>query len=524
MSDYAALAYLDFCRMRNAVRMVLRTPSRLGLWVLYLLWFAFMLFTRIATGHVNRAVPGISDPLASLIMFGYVFALGVMILRAANGHVGAFASTADARFLTSSHLSERAVVTWLQLRSSAMLIGRLLFLIVLYSMIFNRAGSFFGLPLAMLAGAALAGALPIPALALARRADGASVLAFAYLLMAAGLLCAVVLVAPLMHVLLPSAVTTAVVSLHAGVALRALLFGNAAALLILCACAAAMTIAAYACARDLYPELYQASLSGFARLERMRDLRLGRAGTTAYMRPRTSSVPAALNGGWAFIWKDWIGLRRARRFVQVMLWTLGFWLALGIGTALFVNSAKDAAAMLITLGVIFANVLFFFTVISAVTLAGDLRKPIFWLGPDPLRVRFYAWVIAGSWRLAAGFLVALAAHCAFRNSWTVFLAGAPIAIALPPLLRAIGLGTYALLPAPADQRGPIALVRLLLTYALIVPPALIGFLGALLLHSAPAGFTLAAATALAEVFPLVEFAAWRIAGNGASFALLESGG
>ncbi len=86
-------------------------------------------------------------------------------------------------------------------------------------------------------------------------------------------------------------------------------------------------------------------------------------------------------------------------------------------------------------------------------------------------------------------------------------------LALLGLTRAVGVAVFALLPNALDQRGPAVLLRLVVAYALVAPPAALaagaGWLTGSLLAACAVGLVLAAA----EAGVLLGFAAWRLAGR-----------
>jgi hypothetical protein len=104
----------------------------------------------------------------------------------------------------------------------------------------------------------------------------------------------------------------------------------------------------------------------------------------------------------------------------------------------------------------------------------------------------------------------------------VAVAGIPIAIAIAIYLRSIGLALYALLPSGLDQRGPLAMLRALLTYLFTLPGIGASVLAALLTHSLAAAVAAGIVVALGEALGLVAFAAARIQGRGATFAQAEA--
>jgi hypothetical protein len=96
----------------------------------------------------------------------------------------------------------------------------------------------------------------------------------------------------------------------------------------------------------------------------------------------------------------------------------------------------------------------------------------------------------------------------------------PVCLAAYWSLQALGVGLYALFPNPVDARGPMALLRTLITAAYIVPAlALAGaaaaFGGGPLAVSATVCFAF-----VAEGFLTIEFAAHRFTEKGATMALV----
>jgi hypothetical protein len=77
-----------------------------------------------------------------------------------------------------------------------------------------------------------------------------------------------------------------------------------------------------------------------------------------------------------------------------------------------------------------------------------------------------------------------------------------------------------MLPNSLDQRGPGVLLRVWLTFVLLVPPAGIATIAALVSHAPFAAATIAATLgALAEAALLIAFAGWRLAGRVDNLAL-----
>ncbi|MDQ2680285.1 MAG: hypothetical protein M3Y21_04580, partial [Candidatus Eremiobacteraeota bacterium] len=89
-------------------------------------------------------------------------------------------------------------------------------------------------------------------------------------------------------------------------------------------------------------------------------------------------------------------------------------------------------------------------------------------------------------------------------------------------LRAIGLVTYAFFPSAIDQRGPLMFVKLSLTYALLVPPALVLVLGLIFSHGVILIVVGAAVVMIAQMIGLFAISTFRIQNAGASFATVEA--
>jgi len=167
-------------------------------------------------------------------------------------------------------------------------------------------------------------------------------------------------------------------------------------------------------------------------------------------------------------------------------------------------------------------VIIFITIASSFGLAEDLRKPLWWMGPDPIWLRLVAWVLATSWRLAICIAIGTVVFAATLGLSVIAAAGIPIAITIAIYLRSIGLALYALLPSGLDQRGPLAMLRALLTYVFTLPGIAASVLAALLTHSLAAALAAGIVVALGEALGLIAFAAARIQGRGATFAQAEA--
>jgi hypothetical protein len=524
MKDFAALAYLDGRLLLHRIQTALRQPSRAIMYVLALGWLVMMAFLRAHSPSPIASVT-LPEPYASAIMFALLALLGTIMYGAASGFVGVFSSAADARFLCGSQLSEMAVVTWLQLRRCATVVIRTAIAVIFYSFILwtgARASATGLIGISVIGATLLVAATAVPTLKLRAAAGARFAKTLAAAIIAAGLLPVVILLGSLLD---PALLRweAPLEHLGAGFAANALLHGNASAVGALYAAAAATLLLSFASGRDLYPELYSSSLRVLEYRSRRRRSAFF-TGERAYQSaPARSSVFEGARGAWTIAWKEWIGFVRAPGSRRM------FWVGLigcAAAGAIFGNVARHSrdpagTALGFTIGI--ANmVIIFITIASSFGLAADLRKPLWWMGPDPIWLRLFAWVLATSWRLSICIGVAALIFAAMLGLGAVAAAAIPIAIAIAIYLRSIGLALYALLPSGLDQRGPLAMLRAFLTYLFAVPAIAVTAIFAALTHSLLAAAAAGILCALGEALLLIVFAAARIQGRGATFAQAET--
>ncbi|MDP9024284.1 MAG: hypothetical protein M3N13_02765, partial [Candidatus Eremiobacteraeota bacterium] len=196
----------------------------------------------------------------------------------------------------------------------------------------------------------------------------------------------------------------------------------------------------------------------------------------------------------------------------------------GTGLGLFAKSAApgDELALSISIAATFGNIaLVFFSLGASVALSQDLGKPLWWISASPLRHRLYVWTLSTSWR---SILVVAVASVA----WSVTIANIRLAAISLPLaavavlfVRSSGLILYAIFPSKIDQRGPVAMLRVLACYVLMAPAVGLGIVTGLLARSAGAGIGAAVACAVVEAFGLIELSSLRIASSGTGTARAE---
>ncbi len=400
----------------------------------------------------------------------------------------------------------------------------MLFTIVIYVLIFAGSGTVAGISAATLGGTIVATAIAVPMLKLRAVIGVRTTQSLAAAIAALGIMPMLILFSSILN---PTALALAIQSFGAGYALNALLTGNALALLALYACGAALIVFTYLSGTDLYPELFAASMRVLAFRERAK-----RGPGTAFTmehayKDRNLGGPwrmifEPMSGPWTIAWKEWIAFLRSPSLQRT------FWfgvVACSASGALFGAVAARSHAPLeesLSFASVASNMIVIFVAMgSAIGLAADLRKPLWWLGPDPLWKRLFAWTVSTSWRLGICICFGVLGWSIAMHALVVALAGIPLSIAAVLYLRAVGLALYALFPSTIDQRGPLAFIRAMFTYMLAAPPAVAGILTGVLFHTLPGGIAAGIAVSGLETLLLVAFASQRIAGRGVAFAQAE---
>jgi hypothetical protein len=524
MSDFAALAYLQWRQTVNALKNAMRQPARA---IMYLFLFAYLAFTIwIRTGSRIRfdhpVVPHLPDPYATALFFACCALLGGLLITAVTGNVGGFSSPADARFLIGSRLSPRIVTVWLQLRRHAAGLLRMGLAVIFYAGIYGGAVRFGGIAPLILAGTVLWLALSLPALHLSvKMGRGSAAAPFIAILVIGSLLAFATAGSVLYHPLAP--IGAWLERLRAGSVMNALLRGDARGLEWLWLTTGAIAVACFFAGHDLYPELYATSLRMYAFRERRRRGARFQPRYEAGPRPIPQIQSSAFRGAGAILWKELVGFARSPSMQR----TFGIFFILcavggfGLGSySLTQRHPEDAA---IAFGVSAANIVLIFSMLmSAISLRDDLSRPLWWMGRDPLWARLCVWLVGASWRIAVLAAVAIGALTIGTHLPELAIAGIPLAIVLIAYVYAIALALYSIFPAGMDQRGPLAMVRLFLCYSLLMPVATSGVLVAVFLRSPFLGIAAGGATCIAESLALIAFAAWRIESRGITLAQAET--
>lgn len=524
MSDFSALAYLELRQAFNQVRQTMRQPARLVMYALAVAYFVFLGGARFLTTGRHHRMAEVPEPYASAIFFGALLVFSLALMSAAGGKVGAFTSLADARFLIGSRLRERNVIVWLQLRTSWRLIARLLFLVIFYTILYSSAGSFLGMALSMMGFIAFAASCAIPTMRLQRRFGARIGYALPIAIGSLGLAGLVALGVALLWPL-HSQAGTAVVHLGFGRLVHAMLAGAWLPITVLFLLTLIMGATAYWGAEDLYPELFRGSsrMIDLIRMRRRNPFGLRREHAPQTLVSERVAASGGMRGAWSLLWKDWVEFKRSRGGRTAFIAGAFASLLAGAVCGVIAHRSHDALAVSIGLGASVGNVLVILVAMySSTALAADIGKPLWWLNVEPLRTRLYVQAASISWRLALCIGLGLLAWAFIIPSALFALAAIPAAACAVAFLRAIGLALYSVFPSAIDQRGPVAMLRVVALYVLLAPPLAAGTLIGVFLHSAALGTSVGIAFAFVEALLLVEFATHRIARSGIAFAQAEA--
>ncbi len=516
MNAFRALAYADRRALVNDVRRGLRSPARIAVWLVYLAVLGFFFWSRtLARGR--SAFPGSAGDLARADYFvcALLATLGFS-LASGLGAVGIFRSRAEARFIIGSPVAAPLAIAYLQAREALTRGLRLLFSFMYFIVLFGpRQLGPAAVGVDLILGFAIvtaAAAVVVPRRLLPRPAAIACGIAFTPLvvLAVAPAVRDVVARSPLpLPKPLASLILAVIPAWHPG---HVLLAPHPLWLIPVLAVAAAAIVLLASAGRDAYPELYALSIARIDRLERWRQRRRASVAVPVAVHGNRFAVPAP-PGVLVFIWKSVVEFgRRTKR--EYMLGGSVLCCVAGFAAARWAKA--DAEAFFTTLGMAVVNLVLIIGIIGITasnTIAGEIRRPLFWLARAPLFERLCALVLARSWAtIAALELVALSFALGGGSvAGTLFFAvGMPVLIAF---LGAVGFATFALFPGPVDLRGPVTVLRLGLSAILLIPPFVLAVLVAAIFDVSLAGLIAGVLLAIVEAGALIGIAAWRLDGQ-----------
>lgn len=513
MSHVRALCYADWRAALNDARRVIRSPGRLAVWILYAASLGFFLSSRVAgsrhTGSNQNAAlaTATADYFVCVLLVSLVFAFAT-----GRGATGIFRSRVEARFIIGSPIGAPLAIAYLQARETLAQSMRFLFSLVYLLFFFGprELGPFaMLLDIALVLGVyAAAAAVVVP-----RRLLGA----------AAGLACGIagiplglLALAPALRdavqqVPMPAELADCILAVipawHPGRVLLEPNLGWLLAAVALAACAIGILAAA---GRDAYPELYALSIARIELRERRRIRSIQPESSARAMRP-LALVRLVPRGVLVFVWKSVVEFGRGRRR-DAMLGGAALWCLAGFALARL--AAAEGDAVFWTLASVAANLLLFgFGVGATTALAGELRRPLFWLARAAMFERLCALALAQVWRPIVSLELIAAGVAAGGGSAAQLLVCALGLPTLVALLAGVGFAAAALFPSPADARGPIAALRFGVAALLLVPPLIVFAVGAAAFGMPVAALVVAALLALVEAGSLVGIAAWRIDGH-----------
>lgn len=511
-----ALLYLESRYAFHQFAAILRSPLRLAIWIPFAISIAYLLYARTfrVTGAVTASA--ISPHVATSIAGVYFGIVGVTIALAATGNVAAFRSGAEAVLFTNAGVRPLTVAIWLQARklstSWARWFGTLVYAFVFFAPRHLGAGATFRALLATLLAIALQMALELPIFLLARGAARVPLAAVGGALAFVGFAFAVL--GAIGHE--PLRVALSIARFDPGRAAMAALDGRPFVLVVLAALLSIFFIAVRLLGDDAMPELYRVSQRSLRTMRERRSL----APNVTFASARSGAIARVPAGALAIVWKDWVGFKRGRGIFT--LWIAGciFWAGCGAAVAIAIDRYGDPTILLTMIGTTAAMTLVAAPFGASIGLRLDLEKPLFWLSRAPLRSRIVAWTFGRAWRGALAISLAPFVAGIFSRDAVLAVVAIPLVLATYWSLQALGVGLYALFPNPIDSRGPMMLVRTILTGAYVVPAALVAGAAAFA-HAGPIVIALAAALTLAaEGWAVVELASLRFAEYGAALATI----
>jgi hypothetical protein len=514
-----ALAYLELRFLVHQIQSIGRSPLRLAIWIPYSILLTYLGIARFFGGHAN-AFGSMQLDAGRLTGIGglYLAALGITVAISAGGRVSGFRSTAEALLFSNSGIRPLEMAVWLQLRKLVSSALRWSGALVYYFLIFFPKHAGIGVAAFAFSNALLAVALlvsvELPIFLLSRGSFNFGFRAFGWIVAVAGFAYAAVgFSGP--RVWKP---VIAFVRCDPGGAVRSIQNGSHNAFTLFCALLAIMLIAIATLAQDSLPEIYAVSRRSLAEVRR-RQSKVRQTRYDAVVSTPASHIP---RGALAFAWKDWVGFRRGRGTFATFVFGSLAWAACGVAFAYASIVLDDPSPMITLFGASALLLLFFAPHGAAAGLASDLGKPIFWLGEDALRSRLAAWTLSRAAR--GGIALGLAPVCAgiVLHNATLAIVALPLACSSYWSLQALGIGLYAVFPNPIDSRGPMAMLRTIVTVAYVLPAFLAGGLAAAFGGGPILASFVAAGVLVLEGSLAIELASIRFRESGAATALVST--
>lgn len=519
---FGALPYLELRIAVNQARTIARSPWRLLAWLAYFVYAGVMIYLRSHNGLASRANSLPSRELATTFAGLAMLVVGISIFTGTGNSVRPFRTRADAALLSRAGVSARSLVLWLQFRA---IVGRSWYFIgfaffyggVLTPM--NGGLPLFGLVAILTVFVSLVAAtIPLPVFLAALQGWRMPLRVVGGGIMAVGAFFSVDvginLLAKNAHlphtIAAGAALYVHVVPLGPGDVFRSALGGNPTLEIVLIAIVVAATFAASALARDIYPELCQASFALFDRVSRVRRGEM-KASNAAVSR----RVPL---GAAVLLWKNSLTFARSpsvkSAFIVMTIVSIGLGMLLG-----FVVRDPDPADLVIASGLpllLLALVGF----LSSFALAVDVGKPYWWLTGGSLFARLVYWTIGESRRPALIFGAGILAETIVGEMGFGSIAPTLAAVAAWWGMYAVGTLIFVIVPGSIDRRGPGMVLRLIASGVPLIAIILTSGLSYVVFHNVTVAFVVMTLAALGFGFAAVALAAARLAyGGGAQFAI-----
>jgi hypothetical protein len=482
----------------------------------YTLLIGFFVYSRLLGQHAAYVSFDLAPTVATTIGGLYLGMLGITIGFAAGGRVALFRSNAEAVLFSNAGLRPLTIAVWLQLRKLATSwtrwLGGFIYLFAIAAPHDPRPLSVLRAFVAAALALAVQMTIELPVFLLSRgrwreplRFSGWTIAGFGCVFAGAGIFG-------------PRASRPLVQFVHfdPGIAVNSLLHGSLFATIGLAVVVAVLIASIMILGDDALPELAAASQQNLAgQRRRSKPARL------RFNAPKSVDASRIPTGALALLWKDWVGFRRGHNSLRFWLIGCSAWALCGAGVAFGSLQWSDPSPLYTLASTTAVLVLVIAPYSASVGLAADLSKPLFWLSRSSLRERLAAWTFGRAWR--GGVALGLAPFVAGVATGDVQLAIISVPVTLTTFwsLQALGVGLYAIFPNPIDARGPVMMLRLLVTLVYVLPACLVAGLSALSGSGAYVA-ALAFVTIMGiEGWLVVQFSSFRFNEYGASLATIS---
>jgi len=516
-----ALLELEARYALNNLRVLLRSPGRLAIWIPYLVLVVGLGGWRLVAPHAVAgwgtdgvgAVGRSSQFFATLCAGAFIAALGYALARHAAGRVAAFRCNAEALLCIDAGISPTMLAGWLHGRKAIDAAVRWGATLALYAGVFAPAGAApAAVGRAIAAGVSVAlilATLELPVFLIGRGRFGNLLVVTGWALCISGSLQALAGLAGLFGSAGVATHILAAFGFDGGGAVRTIL-GGGGPLLAFAALPLLPTAALALMSRNAVSELFEGTI------HRPGSSRRKRPSEPSYAAPVGAADPPAGLG--VLLWKEYIALKRSGGLAR-MAGAFFAWAAFGAVIAGALAGGRDEN---LALGLIALAILIVALVPVALTngIAQDLATPLWWIAPGNIARRLTVWNFARAWPgglALSGLPIALGLA---SGNPAIALLGPPGALLLWWSMHALSLALYAAFPGRFDLRSPSGLLRVVAALAYLYPPLLVCNVQ---LDDPLAGASAAAFILGAQGYLALAFAARRFARGGVAVARSDPG-